>query len=117
VEATDLRYRFGGLPIKYFLNFAWINDNTLRGDDMSKKQNFLQLESTLAELGIKLMVSKSLQSLQDNSEMLRMLLFVLGVDQDVINEDHNKLVQLQHEYKVHQVHEMCRSIGESKRHN
>jgi hypothetical protein len=49
--------------------------------------------------------------------MLRMLLFTLGVDQDVINEDHDKLVQLRHEQGVHQVQEMCRSIGESKRHN
>jgi hypothetical protein len=46
-----------------------------------------------------------------------MLLFTLGVDQDIINEDHDKLVQLRHEYGVHQVHELCRSIGESKRHN
>jgi hypothetical protein len=86
-----LRYRFGGLSIKYFLNFAWINCNTLSGDDMSKKRNFLQPESTLAELDIKLMVSKSLQN---NSEMLCMLLFTLGVDQDVVNKDHDKLVQL-----------------------
>jgi hypothetical protein len=43
--------------------------------------------------------------------------FAVGIDQDVINEDNNKLVQLQHEYGVHQVHEMCRSIGEPKRHN
>jgi hypothetical protein len=40
-----------------------------------------------------------------------MLLFTLGVDQDVVNEDHDKLVQLWHEHGVHQVHEMCRSIG------
>jgi hypothetical protein len=46
-----------------------------------------------------------------------MLLFTLGVDQDVVNEDHDKLVQLRHKHGVHQVHEMCRSIGESKRHN
>jgi hypothetical protein len=81
---------------------------------MSKKWNFLQPESTLAELGIELMVTKSPQN---NSEMLRMLLFTLGIDQDVINKDYDKLVQLRHEYGVHQVHEMCRSIGESKRHN
>jgi hypothetical protein len=49
--------------------------------------------------------------------MLRMLFFTLGIDQDVINEDHDKLVQLRHEHRVHQVHEMCRSIGEFKRHN
>jgi hypothetical protein len=58
---------------------------------MSKKWNFLQPESTLAELGIELMVTKSPQN---NSEMLCMLLFTLGIDQDIINEDHDKLVQL-----------------------
>jgi hypothetical protein len=89
----DLRYRFGRLPIKYFLNLAWINCNTLSGDDMSKKRNFLQPESTLAELGMELMVSKSLQN---NLEMLRMLFFTPGIE-DVINEYHDKLVQLQHE--------------------
>jgi hypothetical protein len=46
-----------------------------------------------------------------------MLFFFVGVDQNGVNEDHDKLVQLRHEYGVHQVHEMCRSIGESKRHN
>jgi hypothetical protein len=70
------------------LNLAWINYNTLSGDDMSKKRNFLQPESTLAELVIKLMVMKSLQN---NSEMLCMLFFTLGIDQDVINEDMTNL--------------------------
>jgi hypothetical protein len=92
-----LRYRSQRLPIKYFLNFAWVNYNTLCGDYMPKKWNFLQLESTLAELGIEFMVSKSLQN---NSEILRMLLFTLGIDQDVVNENHKKLVQLRHEYGV-----------------
>jgi hypothetical protein len=61
-----------------------------------------------------LMVSKSFQN---NSEMMHMLLFTLVIDQDVINEDHDKHVQLRHEYRVHQVHGICRSIGESKRYN
>jgi dynactin complex subunit len=81
---------------------------------MPKKRNFLQSERTLAEFGIELMVTKSLQN---NQKMLLMLFFTLRVDQNVINENHDKLVQLRHEYEVHQVHKMCRSIGESKRHN
>jgi hypothetical protein len=60
---------------------------------MSKKRNFLQPESTLAEFGIELMVPKLLQN---NLEMLCMLFFTLGIDQYVINEDHNKLVQFLH---------------------
>jgi hypothetical protein len=78
---------------------------------MSQKWNLLKPEYTLVELGIELMVTKSLQN---NLEMLCMLFFALGIDQDIINEYHYKLVQLQHEYKVHQVHEMYRSIGEFK---
>jgi hypothetical protein len=93
------------------LNFAWVDYKPLCGDDMPKKRNFLQLESTLAELGIELMV---LRFLQNNLEMLCMLLFTLRIDQDIINVDHDKLVELRHEYGVHQVHEMFRSIGESK---
>jgi hypothetical protein len=87
----DLRHRSWRLPIKYFLNLAWVNCNSLSGDDMSKKSNFLQLESTLAEFGIQLMVP---DSLQNNVEVSHMLFFIFGVFQDVINEDHNKLVQL-----------------------
>jgi hypothetical protein len=101
----------GDFQSKYLLDLAWVDCNSLIGDDMSKKGNFLQPESTLAEFGIELMVTKSLQN---NSEMLRMLFFTLGIEQDVINEDHDKLVQLRHEYGVHQVHEMCKSIGKSK---
>jgi hypothetical protein len=78
---------------------------------MFKKKNFLQPESTLAEFGIKLMV---LKSLQNNAEMPHMLFFALRIDQDVVNDDNDKLFQLCHEYGVHRVHEICRSIGESK---
>jgi pyoverdine/dityrosine biosynthesis protein Dit1 len=43
-----------------------------------------------------------------------MFFLILGVDQDVINEYNDKLDQLWHEHRIHQVHEMCRSIGEFK---
>jgi hypothetical protein len=42
--------------------------------------------------------------------MLHMLLFTLKVDQDVVNKDHNKLVQLRHEYRVLQVHECAGAL-------
>jgi hypothetical protein len=65
---------------------------------MAKKRYFLQSECTLAELGIELMVAKALQ---DNTKMLLMPFFIIRVDQVVINEDHDKLVRLRHEYGVH----------------
>jgi hypothetical protein len=71
------------------LNFAWVNCNNLDGEDMSKKQNFLQPESTLAEFGIELMVPKSLQN---NTELPCMFFFTLVIDLDVINKHYDKLV-------------------------
>jgi hypothetical protein len=85
----NLCYQSWRLPIKHFLNFAWVDCNVLRRDDMSKKQNLLQPESTLAEFGIELMVP---MSLQNNTEVSCMLFFILGIDQDVIIEHNDKLV-------------------------
>jgi hypothetical protein len=56
----DLCYRSWRLPIKYFLNLAWVNCYTLSENDMSQKWSFLQPECTLVELGIELIVTKSL---------------------------------------------------------
>jgi hypothetical protein len=37
--------------------------------------------------------------------------------QYVINEYHNKLIELLHEYLVHQMHEVCRCVGQTERHH
>jgi ABC-type lipoprotein export system ATPase subunit len=73
--------------------------------------NFTQLELTLVVLGIELMI---MQSLKHNVEMPFMLFLVLRIDQDVINEDHAKLVQLYHEYIVNKVHEVSGGVGQPK---
>jgi hypothetical protein len=54
------------------------------------------------------------QLLKHNAQMPFMLFLVLRIDQDVINEDHDKLVQLYHEYRVYQVHEVNGGIGQPK---
>jgi hypothetical protein len=48
--------------------------------------------------------------------MLFMLFLTFRRDQDVIYEDHDKLVQLIHENRVHQVHEVRGGVGQTKRH-
>jgi hypothetical protein len=47
-------------------------------------------------------------------KMFGMIFWSFGIDQDVINEDHNKFVELLHEDRIHEVHEICWSIGETK---
>ncbi|GJX76467.1 hypothetical protein Tco_0323278 [Tanacetum coccineum] len=40
----------------------------------------------------------------------------LRIDQNVVDEDDNKLIQIWHTYTVHKVHEQRRSIGQPERH-
>jgi hypothetical protein len=75
---------------------------------MTQELNFVQPELALAELHIKLMIT---QSLKHNTEILFMLFLTLRKDQDVINEDHDKLVHLFHENRVHQAHEVSGGLG------
>jgi hypothetical protein len=56
---------------------------------MTQEWNFAQPELTLVILRIKLIIT---QSLKHNVKMPFMLFLILRKYQDVINEDHNKLV-------------------------
>jgi hypothetical protein len=49
--------------------------------------------------------------------MTLMLFGILGIDQNVINENHDKLLQFYHEYGVHQIHDVSGGIDQSKRRN
>ena len=45
------------------------------------------------------------ECLENNPQMIRMLLLRLGLDQDVINKDYNKMIQVGLEYPMHEIHE------------
>jgi hypothetical protein len=76
---------------------------------MTQEWNFAQPELTLAILHIELMIT---QSLKHNVKMPFMFFLALREDKDVINEDHDKLVQLYLEYRVHQVHDVSGGVGQ-----
>jgi hypothetical protein len=78
---------------------------------VTQELNFAQPELALAELCIELMIT---QSLKHNAEMLFMFFLTLRKDQDIVNEDHDKLVQFFHENRIHQVHEMSGVVGQPK---
>ena len=81
---------------------------------MTEEWNLVNLELALAELGIQLMLS---QSLQYESQMLLMLFLFLGEDQNIINEDHHEDIQIVHENHVHQMHEESRGISQAEGHD
>jgi hypothetical protein len=107
-------HRLGRLPIEYILHLARVNGYSFCRNHMTKEWNFVQPELTFAEFCIELMIS---QSLKHNVKMALMLISILGIDQNVINEYHDKLVHFCREYGVHQIHEVNRGIGQSERHN
>ena len=49
--------------------------------------------------------------------MFCMICLILRVNQDIIDKHNHELVELGHEYRIHQVHEVGRSIRQSKRHD
>jgi hypothetical protein len=81
---------------------------------MTQQLIFTQPELLFAELDIKLTIT---QLLKHNAEMLFMLFLTLRKNQDVINEDHDKHVQLFHENRDHQEHEVSGGIGHPKGHH
>src|SRR3954465_8937883 len=81
---------------------------------MSKKSNLIQPKFTLAEFGIQLILPKLFKY---QPQMYFMLFIALGVDQNFIDENDNKLVKKFHEHLVHHIQEVGWCIGQTKWHH
>jgi hypothetical protein len=67
----------GWFPIHNILYFARIHRYAFLGNSVSQEIHTIQQEFAFGELGIKLVIS---QTLQNNSEMFCMFFFILGID-------------------------------------
>jgi hypothetical protein len=56
------------------------------------------------------------QTLKDNSEVFGVFFLALGIDENIIDKDHDEFIELRHEDGVHEVHEVGWGIRETKRH-
>jgi hypothetical protein len=81
---------------------------------MTQEWFFLDLELTLAKLGVKLVLS---QLLKYNSDLFFVFFHNLQIYKNVVNEYHDKLVQFWYEDRLHELHEVCRHIFQPKRHH
>jgi hypothetical protein len=54
---------------------------------------------------------------QYKTKMFGMFFLILGINQDVIQIYHDKLVEVVHEDIIHQARERSWSIGQAKRHD
>jgi hypothetical protein len=55
--------------------------------------------------------------LQHQTEMFLMFFFILRVDQYIIDEHHDKLIQILHKFLVHQIHIVGQDFNQFKIHH
>jgi hypothetical protein len=46
-----------------------------------------------------------------------MFFLVIGIDQNIINENNHEFIQLRHEHRTHEIHEVGRGIGKAEGHD
>jgi hypothetical protein len=56
------------------------------------------------------------QTLKDNSEVFGMFYLAFGIDENIVDKDHDEFIELCHEHRVHEVHEVSWGICKTKRH-
>ena len=106
-KTSDLLDILRRSPIKDSLDSFRVDGNTILRDDMPKIGYFGEPEFTLGILSIQLMLSKLFQH---KTKMFNMFLLVPGKYKDIIQINHNELVEVIHEYIVHQTREGGGSI-------
>jgi hypothetical protein len=57
------------------------------------------------------------QTLKDNSKVFGVFFLALGIDENIIDKDHDKFVELRHKHGVREVHEVGWGIRETKEHH
>ena len=110
-ELLDILRRF---PIQNCRNLCGINSNALGRDDMTKVKNFIKPKLTFGKLRIELILS---ELVEHQSQMLGMILLILGEDQDIIEIHQNEFIGVGVEDKVHHARERWRSIDKAERHD
>ena len=68
---------------------------------------------TLQEHDVKLIFP---QSLEQNPQISVVILLILRVYQDVVNEPYHKEIKIWLKPPIHQLHERCRGVSQTKRH-
>src|SRR3954465_5333476 len=113
-KTANLLDGLGRSPIKNSLDTFWGDGNAILGNHMSKVGYFRKPELTLGILSVELVFSELGQY---KTKMFSMFFVILGVHQDIIKINHDKLVEVFHEYIIHQSGEGGRSIGQAKGHD
>ena len=112
-ETAELLHILRRFPIHNCRHLLRINSDALGGDDMTKVKNFVKAELTLGKLRMELMLSEFVEY---QSQMLGMILLVLGKDQNIIEIHQDGIIFVTVEDEVYHARECWRSIDKAERH-
>src|SRR3954465_13122684 len=98
-KTANLLDGLGRSPVKNSLDTFWGDGNAILGNHMSKVGYFRKPELTLGILSVEFVFLKFRQY---KTKMFSMFFFILRIYQYIIQINHDKLVEVFHEYVVHQ---------------
>jgi hypothetical protein len=107
-ETTYLMHYLWRLPLQHISYLARVHHDFFWRYHVTQESHFTQPKLALAELDVQLVLS---QSLKHDTKVFLMFFHTLRVYQNIVDENHDKLIQLQHEHRVHEVHEVCRCVA------
>ena len=81
---------------------------------MTKIKNLIKPKFALGELGVELVFP---ELIKNQTQVLGMILLVLGENQNVVEIDQNEVIGVGIEDEVHHARESQRSVDEAKRHD
>src|SRR3954469_18734886 len=110
-ETSDFLDSLGRSPVKNSLDTFGVDGNAILGNHMIKVGYFGKPELTLRVLSIEFVFS---ELFQHKAKMFSMFCIGLGVNQYIIQINHDELVEVFHEYIVHQSGEGGWCIGQAK---
>jgi hypothetical protein len=113
-EGSDIFFGRGCRPLLHNSNFIRINANTFSIHNMTKEFDRSLEEITLLELDV---VVVCFQKAEDFVDMFHMVIKGLGVDEDIIHVDQNKLANSVSKELIHSTLESGRGVAQPKRHD
>src|SRR5574338_685932 len=81
---------------------------------MAQELDLALPKMALGELGLKLMLTKSIQ---DDPQMMSMLCLGSRINKNIVDENQNESIDVFPEYSIHKIDEESRSIRQAERHD
>lgn len=96
------------------IDFLLVHKDTVRRDDISEEFHSVGVEIAFLGFAEEVVRAKSFEHFAD---MLNMLVRIVGIDEDIVEVNHDVDVKEVGENVVHEGLKSGRSIGETERHN